>query len=224
MVRVTDDGRGMAPELLGTLFEPFVQGPRASDRAEGGLGLGLALVRAFVTLHGGTVEAKSEGLGEGSELVVRLPRAREAAASTAASAARAATSAEGGRARRVLVVDDNEDAADLLAEVLRADGHAVEVSYHPTDALVRAARFLPEVALLDIGLPTMDGYALFARLRELPGCAQLTAFAVTGYGQDHDRARSRAAGLAGHFVKPVNPADVLRVVAAAAGTSYASQA
>jgi CheY-like chemotaxis protein len=164
--------------------------------------------------HGGTVEAHSEGIGRGSELTVRLPIAKPvAAAATIPPQATAAPS--GRRPRRVLVVDDNEDAADLLAEVLRADGHEVEVAYHSADALARAASFRPEVALLDIGLPTMDGYALFRQLRTLPGLAAITAFAVTGYGQDHDRARSRAAGLAGHFVKPVNPAEVLRVVAAA---------
>jgi PAS domain S-box-containing protein len=213
VVSVADTGMGIEPQLLPHLFELFVQGARPPDRAEGGLGLGLALVKSLVELHGGTVQARSEGRGRGSEFVVRLPALPPLslqAPTTAPTPARPWRTTE--RPRQVLVVDDNRDAADLLAETLRAAGHQVEVAHDGPDALARLERFRPEVAVLDIGLPVMDGYELAVRLRDRVAGVHLLA--LTGYGQDRDRERSRAAGFAHHFVKPIDPDRLLEAVAA----------
>ncbi|MFZ5481808.1 MAG: GAF domain-containing protein [Myxococcota bacterium] len=205
VIEVSDDGMGIPPDLLPMVFDPFVQGEGNVDRAGRGLGIGLAVVRSLVHLHGGTVRASSEGLGRGSRFVVRLPLAVGAVAGPG-RAERASRSPV--RRRRVLLVDDNRDAADMLAELLRGLGHEVEVEYDGASALAAAARFRPEVALLDIGLPVMDGYALARRLqREAPSPVRLVA--VTGYGQAHDRARAFEAGFAAHVVKPVDPQALL---------------
>jgi signal transduction histidine kinase len=211
VIRVRDDGRGIAPEMLSRVFELFVQGQRSPDRAEGGLGLGLALVRSLVELHGGSVEARSEGVGRGSEFIVRLPpAAARSEAVPAEPAPRAA--AEGNPAKRVLVVDDNQDAAELLGEVLRTAGHEVQIAHDGPEALGLLRRFLPQVAVLDIGLPVMDGYELARRLRAAPRLARLRCIAVTGYGQETDRARSRDAGFELHLVKPVDLSTLLQAL------------
>jgi CheY-like chemotaxis protein len=206
VIRVRDDGIGISAELLPRVFDPFVQGERGADRAGGGLGLGLSLVRSLVGLHGGEVGAYSEGLGKGSEFVVWLPVA----------AARGDELGAGGSgkarlpvaARRVLVVDDNADAAQLLGEMLHAHGHEVALAYDGPQALGLLARFQPEVAVLDIGLPVMDGYELAGELRSALG-PEVVLIAVTGYGQEHDRRRAEAAGFAHHFVKPVDAPALL---------------
>jgi PAS domain S-box-containing protein len=211
LVRVRDNGAGIAPELLPRVFDLFTQGQRTLDRSRGGLGIGLTLVRNLVEAHGGSVSAQSEGLGKGSEFVVRLPApttpAAEATPEPDPPRARAAH-----RARRVLVVDDNEDAAGMLAELLEAVGHDVRVAHDGPEALSVAPGFEPDVALLDIGLPIMDGYELAARLRA-QGATRLMA--VTGYGQRHDRQRSRDAGFERHFVKPVDSNELLSAIEAA---------
>ncbi len=198
---VRDDGAGIAPELLPVVFDPFVQGERAIDRTDGGLGLGLALVHSLVDLHGGKVSAHSEGKGRGSlfEVVLPLlpatgPRAQAAASSGPADA----TSVR----LRILVVDDNRDAADLLAEALSALGHEIRVATGALEALRLADEFRPEVAVLDIGLPVMDGHQLGVKLREQLGQVRLVA--ATGYGQESDRRRSREAGFHAHLVKPID--------------------
>ncbi|MBX3466837.1 MAG: GAF domain-containing protein [Planctomycetes bacterium] len=196
---VTDDGPGIEAALLPRVFEPFVQGRRPDDRVQGGLGLGLSIVRSLVELHGGTVAAASPGRGQGSAFTVALPAAP--AEEAAAGPDRAAPAA---RARRVLVVDDNRDAADLLAEALTALGHEARRAFDAPSALEVAAEFAPEVALLDLGLPIMNGWELARRLRELPACRGARLFAVTGYGLDADVERSREAGFERHFVKPVD--------------------
>ncbi|MDB5954214.1 ATP-binding protein [Ramlibacter sp.] len=211
-ISVRDNGSGIAADALPRLFELFYQGERGVDRAEGGLGIGLALVRSLVELHGGSVHAHSEGKGHGSEFVVRLPyRVREAASPSAPEAEALATPAPG---RRVLLVDDNVDAAEVMGELLRASGHEVTLFADPVSALLALEQLRPEVAVLDIGLPVMDGYELAARVRETCGDDCLL-IALTGYGQENDRLRSRAAGFHTHLVKPVAPDRLLALLTAA---------
>ena len=214
VVRVEDNGIGISAELLPRVFELFVQGDRPVDRAEGGLGLGLALVRSLVQLHGGSVTATSAGVARGSEFVVRLP-----ALDGGRAAARAADGARTPRTvtpRRVLIVDDNEDAAEMLAEMLRVEGHVTRVAYDGPSALQLVADgFRPELAILDIGLPVMDGYELAVKLRQSLAGAAPKMVALTGYGQEHDRARSARAGFALHLVKPVTPERLLAFVGSA---------
>ena len=208
VLRVRDNGVGIDPSLLPHVFDPFVQGARGMDRVQGGLGLGLALVQTLVTLHGGTVSAHSEGPNRGSELVVRLPVVdRRVADSPSPDATPAA--GDGRPRRSVLVVDDNRDAAMMIATLLRNAGHDVRVAHDPTLALATAITFRPQVAILDIGLPIMDGYALARELRAMLGAEAPTLIALTGYGQEHDREKSEQAGFSGHFVKPVDSETLL---------------
>jgi signal transduction histidine kinase/DNA-binding response OmpR family regulator len=199
VLRVRDTGIGLSPEMLPRVFDLFVQERQALDRAQGGLGLGLAIVKTLVELHGGTVEAHSEGHGRGSEFVVRLPAA-QAGGGLAPAAPEAAARPD---ALRVLVVDDNADAADLLALSVRLMGHVARVANDGPAALQIAAQFQPAVALLDIGLPVMDGYELARHLRALPGLEQVRLIAVTGYSQEADRRHTTAAGFERHLVKPI---------------------
>jgi signal transduction histidine kinase/ActR/RegA family two-component response regulator len=211
-VDIVDDGQGLPSELLPHVFELFVQGPRASDRREGGLGLGLTLVRSLVALHNGRVEAHSDGASRGSTFTVRLP------VTTARPAAvpQPAICSSPMKPRRLLIVDDNADAAETLASVLRQQQHTVEIAYDGPGALALVDEFIPDVAVLDIGLPVMDGYEVAARLRDKMGASTPAFIALTGYGQPHDHARSRAAGFHDHFVKPVDVEALLRTIDAAA--------
>ncbi len=200
VVEVRDDGIGLEPDLLPRVFDLFVQGNQGAERAAGGLGLGLALVRSLVELHKGSVEARSAGPGRGSRFVVRLPKVALATAAERRPARHASVSPS----RRILIVDDNEDALMLLAEALAAEGHEIETAPDPLAALAVAGRFRPEIAILDIGLPVMDGYELAERLRaDLPDL-KLKLIALTGYGQPSDRERSARGGFDVHFVKPVD--------------------
>ena len=213
VVRVRDDGIGISAELLPRVFELFVQGPRRVDRAEGGLGLGLTLVHSFVGMHGGRVEVRSDGPGRGSEFTVRLPSlATRRATDNSAQAASVKAEAKGS-SRRVLIVDDNVDAAQLLAEMLELRGHRAVIAHDGPTALVEARRFNPEVALLDIGLPVMDGYELAVQMRATLGHDTPRLLAVTGYGRKNDRDRTRDAGFAAHIVKPVDTEALLRLIA-----------
>ncbi len=207
VVRVRDSGIGIAPELLPRVFDLFVQGQRALDRSQGGLGLGLSIVRSMVEMHGGTVSADSRGVGLGSEFTVRLP-AFETALTPAPLARTSAVPLAQGRGRRVLVVDDNQDAADALVEALLGHGHAASAAYDGPTGVEAARRHRPEVAFLDIGLPVMDGYELARRLRELLGPG-VKLVALTGYGQDRDRVLSRSAGFDEHLVKPVELEQIM---------------
>ena len=207
-IRVRDNGIGMEPDLLERVFDPFSQGKQDIDRAQGGLGLGLTLVKTLTELHDGSVEARSEGPGRGSELVVRLP-----AIDTGEQARPSVTPNRGlprtGKSRaRVLVVDDNPDAAEIMARGLRRLGYEVRVAHDGPTALLIAPELTPELAVLDIGLPVMDGYELARRLRNVAGLSRLRLIAVTGYGQISDRMRSRAAGFDAHLVKPVSLEDL----------------
>jgi signal transduction histidine kinase/ActR/RegA family two-component response regulator len=211
-VEVEDNGDGITSELMTVIFEPFVQGSYSVGRTQGGLGLGLTLVKTLVALHEGSITAHSEGPGKGSRFTVTLPLA---AAEPAVAPRTIAFVAEGSSSpRRILLVDDNEDAAEMLADVLRAAGHEVLVARDGPSALDAAATFTPHVALVDIGLPVMDGYDLARRLR-----ATLSSpprfVALTGYGQEHDHRRSSEAGFAAHLVKPVDAARVLAAIAEA---------
>jgi signal transduction histidine kinase len=197
---VRDNGIGIDGELLPHVFDLFIQGERSSDRAQGGLGLGLALVKSLVERHGGTVEARSAGPGSGSEFTVRLPRAHGV---VMAPHAPCDMPRQAG-ARRVLIVDDNADAAHTLSLFLEALGHSVRVAFDGHAALEIAGQEAPQVLLLDIGLPDIDGYQLARRLRALPVTAQSVFIALTGYGQPDDRARSRDAGFDHHLTKPVD--------------------
>ena len=211
VVSVRDDGSGMGPDLLARAFDLFVQETRAVDRAQGGLGIGLTMVRTLVKMHGGSVEAFSEGAGRGSELVVRLPLA------TAPPATLALPGANGGARTttaplRVLVVDDNVDAARGLAQFLALSGHRVTMAHDGPGALAAAAALAPQLVLLDIGLPGMDGYTVAARLRAA-GHDRAALVAVTGYGQDDDLRRSSAAGFERHLVKPIDGAALRKLLA-----------
>ena len=210
-ISVLDDGVGMTPELRAQVFDLFFQGKRNIDRAEGGLGIGLALVKNIVELHGGKVEARSEGKGKGSEFVVLLPLRTPGAA--AADSVPAPQPAPAGGRRRVMLVDDNIDGAETLARLLVAHGHEVQVFHEPIAALASVRTFLPDLAVLDIGLPVLDGYELARRMRTLLDGHPCRLVALTGYGQEADKARSGQAGFERHLVKPVNPDLVVRLVA-----------
>jgi CheY-like chemotaxis protein/two-component sensor histidine kinase len=221
VIRVRDNGIGVPPDVLGRVFEPFVQSDGSLARTEGGLGIGLTLVRSLVEMHGGHVEANSPGLGQGSEFVVslpvRVPQTAEAATSDEPSPRTPA------RPVHVLVVEDNVDAAESLATLLRVWGHDVQVVHDGLDAVEAARQHPPEVVLLDIGLPGLDGYQVARRLREDVGLDSSLLVAMTGYGQPEDRRRSREAGIHHHFVKPVEPLvlrNLLADVAAPAGSGH----
>ena len=211
LVRVRDNGTGISPQLIENIFDLFAQGERTLDRSEGGLGIGLTLARRIVILHGGTIVARSEGAGKGSEFTVRLPRLDlEAPGSRMVS--EASELPTGARRRSILVVDDNRDAANSTAMLLRMAGHQVDIAHDGEAALQRVASDAPEIILLDIGLPGMSGYEVARRLRARPEGQGVKIFAMTGYGQDSDRQRSRASGFDGHLVKPVMPADLLALI------------
>jgi CheY-like chemotaxis protein len=213
-LRVRDEGIGISPAMKGRIFDIFFQQPQALDRAKGGLGLGLAIVRSLVELHGGSVALESEGIGKGSEFVVELPVARGAEEVALAPAASSPPPSDDTAPRlrnsRVLVVDDNDDAAETTADVLRDLGYEVVTAHDGSHALHVAATFRPNICLLDIGLPEMDGYELAHLLLESRHLAEGgRLIAVTGYGQVSDRERSLRAGFSAHVVKPVS-LDVLQ--------------
>jgi CheY-like chemotaxis protein len=208
-IAVRDNGIGMAPELVARAFDLFAQAERSADRASGGLGLGLALVKNLVELHGGTVSCDSPGLGHGSRFVVSLPRLHALGTSAQETAdCEPATPA----ALRILVVDDNRDAAEILTMALELSGCETVVAYSAGAALDLAEGFRPQVGLLDIGLPDMTGYELARRLRQLPDCESgLVLIAATGWGQDKDRELAFEAGFDHHLTKPID-FDQLRML------------
>ena len=203
VLRVRDNGAGIAPALLPHVFEMFVQGARGSDRSEGGLGLGLSLVQSLTALHGGTVTVRSEGLGRGSEFTIRLP-ASAPLLRPAPLAAIATRRIASGCGHRVLVVDDNRDAGMMISKLLAEGGYEVQIAGDAFQALSVAPTFRPHVAIVDIGLPVMDGYTLGCELRARMGGGAPTLVALTGYGQERDQRRSAEAGFALHLVKPVD--------------------
>jgi PAS domain S-box-containing protein len=206
VVSVSDDGIGIPPEMLGRVFEMFQQVDASGKRSRGGLGIGLTLARTLVRMHGGSVEAHSAGVGKGSDFVVRLPALP---VSEHGAAARPRSGDVSTARRRILVVDDNVDAAESLAGFLELVGHDVLVAYEGDTALREAREKRPDVVLLDIGLPGTDGYEVARALRREPGLAGALLIAVTGYGREEDRRRSREAGFDHHLVKPLDPASLL---------------
>jgi DNA-binding response OmpR family regulator len=213
VLRIQDSGIGIDAAMLPRVFDLFTQDHQAADRAQGGLGLGLAIVRSLVALHGGSVGARSDGLGCGSEFTIRLPRIALATAAIEDVARWQPTPLAPSSGVRVLVVDDNEDAAETLADALAAAGHTTAVASDGPAALRAALEFRPHVALLDIGLPVMDGFELARHFRsDDVHRARTRLVAVTGYGQDHDRQRSAAAGFDDHLVKPVDIDQVNQLI------------
>ena len=208
VVSVQDDGIGIPGDMLPRVFEPFVQGAESEVRAQGGLGIGLTLVRSLVELHGGRVDAESAGSGHGARFVVRLPLALQVQVIE-----RVPEATPPGASRRVLVVDDNQDAADSLAALLRMESHDVQVAYDGASAIELARRQPPEVVFLDIGMPGMDGHETARGLRRLPGMTGAKVVALTGWGQEQDRRRSALAGFDLHLVKPLDHAALLEVLA-----------
>jgi CheY-like chemotaxis protein/two-component sensor histidine kinase len=203
VLRVRDTGMGIPREMLGKVFDLFTQVERTLDRAEGGLGIGLTLVRRLTEMHNGTVQAFSAGSGQGSEFVVRLPLLPDVAAAPAHE--------PGGRKRarvagmhRILVVDDNRDSADSLAMLLRLVGHDARTVHDGRQALVVAATYRPDLVLLDIGLPGMDGFSVARHMRSQPELAGVVLVALTGYGSEEDRRQAQAAGFNYHMVKPIH--------------------
>jgi PAS domain S-box-containing protein len=211
VIRVRDEGAGIRPDLLPHVFDLFVQADRSLERSQGGLGIGLTVVRSLVELHGGTVTARSEGPGKGSEFVVRLPGLRDAGG--AAPAGEGGRPAGAGRARRVLVVDDNVDAAESTALLLRLWGHDVRLAHNGPEAVRAAEEYRPEIVLLDIGLPGMNGYDVARQLRQRPESQKALLVAVTGYGQEQDRRRTQESGFDRHLTKPVDPTALEAIVA-----------
>jgi CheY-like chemotaxis protein len=206
---------GIAAEHLPRLFEMFSQVGTALERSQGGLGIGLSLVKGLVEMHGGTVQAHSEGLRRGSEFIVRLPVMNES------PSRQSRQSGDGERAtarprRRVLVADDNPDAAESLAMMLRLAGHEVHTAHDGQEAVEVASWFRPDVALLDIGMPRLNGYDACRRIREQPWGWGILVVALTGWGQEEDKRRATEAGFDHHLTKPVDPAALERILAALA--------
>jgi len=219
VIRVKDTGIGIPPEMLPTLFQLFAQVDSTIDRAQGGLGVGLALVRNLVEMHGGTVSAHSEGRGRGSEFVVRVPLS-----TSQVGPAPTPPPPSGGkdRGRRVLVVDDNEDSAASMALLLQSVGHSACTANDGHAALEVAEKIRPEVVLLDLGMPDLDGYEVARRMRGRPWGKEILLVALTGWGQQEARDRSRTAGFDAHLVKPVELDALLRIVDRNAGNSSVS--
>ena len=205
-IAISDSGAGITAELLPKVFDLFVQGERTLDRSQGGLGVGLAVVKRLVEMHEGEVHVRSEGLGKGSTFEIRLPRIARPTASAMDAAPSTALPL------RVLIVDDNADAADSLAMLLAVRGHETRVAYGAKDALTYAETFRPEVGILDIGLPEIDGYELAKRLRAMPVMTSLRLVALTGYGQVEDQQRALACGFDAHLVKPIDLAALERAI------------
>ncbi len=210
-IRVRDNGIGIVAEQLPRIFDLFMQGDSSLERSAGGLGIGLTLVKTLVEMHGGTITAHSDGRGKGSEFIVRLPPSHEAG-TTATPATRAPAASGSAPPRRVLIVDDNEDGALSLAKILSLSGHATHTAHDGQEAIEMAERLRPDVVLLDIGLPRLNGYEACRRIREQPWGKEMLLVAVTGWGADTYRHRSTEAGFDTHVVKPVDLDTLTRLL------------
>jgi CheY-like chemotaxis protein/anti-sigma regulatory factor (Ser/Thr protein kinase) len=207
VITVKDDGEGIDAQLLPRVFDLFVQGQRSLDRSQGGLGVGLTLVKRLAELHQGRVEAESAGAGRGSTFRIYLP-CLTSVSSRPEKVSSIAQSRKSPGGRRVLVVDDNSDAAETVAAYLRLEGHETKVVTEGTEVLDSAKVFEPQVVVLDIGLPGLDGYQIARQLRAESGTRGALLIAVTGYGREEDRSRAAAAGFDCHFVKPADPIEI----------------
>ena len=214
MIRVADNGIGIEPTVIKGLFEMFSQIDSAIDRAEGGLGIGLALVKGLVALHGGSVQATSAGLGKGSEFTIRLPLSVVVEPRVGSPKLTEVVPVAAGVRCRIVVADDNRDAADSLQVLLELAGHDVSVAYNGQEALDLGARERPSVFVLDVGMPDMTGYEVARRIRQQAWGRGVLLLAVTGWGQDGDKEKAEAAGFDFHFTKPVNPDEVEERIAA----------
>jgi CheY-like chemotaxis protein/anti-sigma regulatory factor (Ser/Thr protein kinase) len=212
VIRVRDEGSGIPAELMPRIFDAFVQGRNPTGGALAGLGIGLTLVRSLVELHGGTVEARSEGTGKGSEFIVCLPLPQPNPGVSGGSQGQA--SEKPAVNRRILVVDDSAEAANSLGKMLQLMGHDVQLAYEGETALEKARHYQPDVAVLDLAMPGMDGFELARRLRDDRRMNGILLIALTGYGREEDRRRSREAGFDLHFVKPADPAELQAVLTA----------
>ena len=222
-IAVRDDGIGIEPAMLPRIFDMFVQERQALDRSQGGLGLGLTIVQSILSLHGGSASATSAGPGKGSEFVLRMPAAVETPAGVPGPGARPRALAAATGGTDVLIVDDNDDAGALMAEALEQKGHRVRIAADGPSALKLLAEVVPAVALLDIGLPGMDGYELAAHIRADSKLSRLRLLALTGYGQPSDRQRTADAGFDGHMVKPVDVDELDRVLRSLVGRAGAAR-
>jgi PAS domain S-box-containing protein len=210
-VRIRDTGIGISPEALDTIFDLFSQATPALERSQGGLGIGLSLVRGLVELHGGTIEARSRGLGKGSEFVIRLPLAPAGEVESTPARERAASA--GALPLRILVADDNQDSAESLAMLLTMMGHDVRTELDGAQAVETARAFQPQVVLLDLGMPRLNGYEAARRIRALPGGDDMVLIAQTGWSQPEDRRRSQEAGFDHHVVKPIPSGSLEKLLA-----------
>jgi CheY-like chemotaxis protein len=224
IISIKDTGLGIPPEMLAAIFDMFGQIETPAEQARGGLGIGLSVVRKLVEMHGGSVQAFSDGLGKGSEFVVTLPLATDESAEKATNGSVEETvvqsaqlkmpsdpaSCSEGKLHRLLVVDDNDDAAGMLATLLSMEGHSVRVAHDGKAALNMAEEFQPEICLCDIGLPEMNGYELASRLRSL--FPQSLLISISGWGREEDRRRSQESGFNYHLVKPINFEDLMDLI------------
>jgi CheY-like chemotaxis protein len=223
LVSVKDSGMGVPEDMLKGIFEMFTRVESSPDRVNSGLGIGLSLVKSIVEMHGGRVEALSEGHGRGTEIRVRLPAIVETIASLPEPIG--SQSPTNGRQRRVLVVDDNEAAANLLSAVVGKLGHEVRVAYDGQQAIEVAESFQPDIVFLDLGMPKLDGYGAARHIRGQPWGQEMVLVALTGWGQESHKQRAREAGFDHHLVKPADPAQIQRLLAEAkSGSSRATAA
>jgi two-component system CheB/CheR fusion protein len=214
VIRVQDNGSGIPPDVLPRIFDLFAQGERSLARTEGGLGVGLTIVKSLVEQHGGQVAAQSRGLGQGSSFTVRLPAAAAEpppADAPPATSPQAEAPAEHGA--RILIIDDNKDLARSLARLLRHVGHEVEMAYDGPEGIEAALAYDPDVLLVDIGLPNLDGYEVARRLRREENSRRSLMIAISGYGQEEDMRRSREAGIDHYLIKPVNIETIAGLIA-----------
>ncbi len=214
-VSVSDTGVGIAPEALPHIFDLFNQAPPALDRAQGGLGIGLTVVRSLVELHGGQVQPFSAGLGKGARFVVHLPRTHAPAEEDGDTLAEESDAPPG---RHILIIEDNIDNRESLRDLLEERGHRVDVASDGPQGIEEALRVRPEVALIDIGLPTLDGFEVARRLRRALG-SDVFLIALTGYGQPEDKDLAKQAGFDAHLTKPMHPGDLERMLAAGAAVA-----
>ncbi len=209
VVVVRDNGVGISSEALAHVFDMFRQVDGSLERAQGGLGVGLTLARRLVELHGGSIDAQSDGLGKGSEFMVRLP---VAAAPAGRAEAKSAECGSRGTKHRILVVDDNKDSGTTLSILLRSRGHEVRVAHDGLEAVEVAGEFMPDIILMDVGMPKLNGYDATRRIRQMPWARDAFIVALTGWGQPDDVQRSLDAGCSEHLVKPVDFASLERLL------------